>query len=99
VKTELANCMKTEMKSNVTTQMEAMSGIVLSNLKTCCQEILDWHNTGTLVIDGKVMEAASRLTDDVFSGHQLVHVENDVKLAAMEFVVESSVKICEEGSK
>ena len=80
------------MNTDVKTQLSLMQSVVLGNLTQCCQEILDWQNTGILIKTGKIKEAADHLTDDAFSSNKFIHVGNFVKDSAMEFVVSLTKK-------
>jgi hypothetical protein len=82
---------KVNQPNPVRTQLESMRSFVVANLNACCQEAIEWQDTGTLKTNSKLKEAASRLTDETFAHHKMTHVENFVKTAAMEFIVKGSV--------
>jgi len=75
------------MKTEVSFQLEAMDGIIRSNLKECCKEIENMRINGLLHSTGFVRKAASMLTDEVFRGQQLVHAERCVNKLAIQFVI------------
>jgi hypothetical protein len=77
------------MKTEVSFQLEAMEGIIRSNLKECCAEIEDMHVNGLLHSTGFVRKAAAILTDEVFKGQQLGHAERCVNKLAIQFVIAS----------
>lgn len=58
--------------------------VTITDLATCCQEILEWRRTGTLV-DGKVRKLASGLNAP--SLYQLDIAEKMVADAAMKYVI------------
>jgi len=57
-------------------QFKAMQAAVTAALPECCQEILEWQNTGELNPKGKVKEAAKYLTN-------LTESQNSPKLRTM----------------
>ena len=67
-----------------------MHSVVIANLPACCREVIEWQDTGTLKKNSKLMEAASHLKDTAFAHHKLTFVENYVKTAAMEFIVQTT---------
>lgn len=68
--------------TTVSQQLDQVTTFIENNLRECCKEILDWHDTGKLT-DGKVREAAHFLTDKVFEGRQLVITENMINREAL----------------
>ena len=69
----------------VANQLRQMEDVISHNLRAACVELSQWHTTGELKTDGSIIRAAaSRLTDDVFNGTQLVHAENCIKWLAVE---------------
>jgi len=76
------------MKTEVSFQLEAMEGILRSNLKECCAELEDMRLIGALS-NGIVRRAAAMLTDEIFRGEQLVHAERCVNKLAIQFVIAS----------
>lgn len=77
----------TERKTEVSEQLAAMEHIVENNLRECCKDIEQWHNIGVLPPNTLIRVAAEKLTDLVFSGTQLVHVENCVNRLARKTVI------------
>jgi hypothetical protein len=69
---------------SVATQLRQMEDVISHNLRAACTELVQWHKIGVLKEDGIIRCAASRLTDDVFNGTQLVHAENCVNRLAVE---------------
>lgn len=57
-------------------------------LKTCCQEILDWHATGLLTTDGELRKYAAQLVK-IPDTHKLPVAENSVATMAMHFVIQN----------
>jgi hypothetical protein len=72
---------------DVPAQLAKMQIAVLATIPECCQEILEWENTGVLKPKGKVQEAAKCLTHPSLATQKLNHVANFVKTTAMEFVI------------
>lgn len=74
--------------SNVRESMQQMKKFVAENLKQCCQELIEWHDTATLP-DGKVREAATIL-DGIDPSQLLRIVENEINSQALKKVANES---------
>ena len=64
---------------------DAFRDFVLTNLKSCCEEIIEWQDTGYLDYKGYIRQAAELLPEDLDVSH-LSFVENFVKNAALHYV-------------
>lgn len=74
-----------------TNQLAQMEDVLTHNLKEACKDLSTWKHTGILPPMSIIRTAASRLTDPVFDGTQLVHAEHCVTELAMKYVIEHSV--------
>ena len=74
------------MRTEASEQLSSMKHYVQENLKRCCVELQNWYDTGVLT-GNYVKTALSFLTDACFDNHKLIHVENEIKRSAIQFVV------------
>ena len=75
------------IEPDITNQLEQMTDVLRHNLKKACMEIEEWKNTGVLVNGGVVRCAGARLTNEVFKGMELGHVESRVNQLAREYII------------
>jgi hypothetical protein len=78
---------------SVIDQFAVMETIISANLPDACEDVQVLHVLGVLPPKSILKLAAMQLTNEVFLGTQMVHVENCVNRLAIRYVINSLQKI------